>query len=188
MKTFVILSGILLVVAGLANAEIYEYELPDLTGPSTNGEQMTTLVYDGAAGTVNSLTLLIEGTVDVLGLIVCESVVPPDTSVWPLGPGSRLLKAGDTGYWYGGGEMLDALGPFADSWTHNTFNGGFPGLVAGDTIEVYLCFCPTVLVGLCSPITAPTAGTATSVTLAIDVAPIVPVEDSTWGRIKGLYD
>lgn len=181
----VIVATILLLTAGAATADVFEYELPDLNGPST-GDRMTTMTYTGPSGAVNSLTVRLEGTVDALGFVVCEGVVPPDTSVWPLGPGSHLLKPGDTGYWLGSGSFLETLGAFDDSWTHHTFNGGFSELTTGDQIEVHLYFGPAALVGICSPMGDPTAGTATRVTLSIDVSPSVPVEETTWGRIKSL--
>ena len=185
MKLFM-LAGILLIFTGIANAEVYEYDLPALTGPSI-GDRVTTFTYTGPAGAVNSLTVRVEGTVDVLGFTECLGNVPPDTLVWPLSPGSHLLKPGDTGYWIGSGAFLEVLGPFDDSWTHVTFNGGFSELTTGDDIEVNLYFGPAALVGICGPITGPTEGTATRVTLLIDVSPPVPVEPSTWGRIKSLY-
>jgi len=187
MKNILLLVCVVLVLAGTANAEVYEYVLPELNGPST-GDKTTTLTYTGPAGAVNSLTIRIEGTVDVLGYVVCEGSVEPDTSVWPLAPGSHLLKPGDTGYWIGSGSFLETLGPFDDSWIHHTFNGGFTELATGDDIEVNLYFGPAALVGICSPMTLPTAGTMTRVTLLIDVSPPVPVEPSTWGRIKSLYN
>jgi hypothetical protein len=186
MKTTVLLAAALIATAGLANAEIYEYELPDLTGPSI-GDRNTTFVYAGASGAVNSLSMRIEGTVDVLGFVECWGTVPPDTSVWPLSPGSHLKKTGETGYWTGSGMFLEVMGPFDDTWTHHTFNGGFSQLAPGDSIYVNLYFGPAALVGICSPITPPTAGTMTRVTLSIDVSPAVPVENATWGRIKSLF-
>jgi hypothetical protein len=183
----VLLTVLLLVTAGTVYAGVYEYVLPDLNGPST-GDKTTTLTYTGPAGAVNSLTIRIEGTVDVLGYVECLGNVEPDTSAWPLGPGSRMLKTGDTGYWTGSGQFLDLPGPFDDSWTHFTFNGGFSELATGDDIEVNLFFGPAALVGMCGPITSPTSGTMTRVTLSIDVSPAVPVETSTWGRIKCLYN
>ncbi len=187
MKSIFLLCVLLLVTAGTGYAEVFEYDLPALTGPSI-GDRVTTFTYTGPAGTVNSLTVRVEGTVDVLGYTECLGNVPPDTLVWPLSPGSHLLKPGDTGYWIGSGSALEVLGPFDESWFHHTFNGGFTELTTGDDIEVNLYFGPAALVGVCGPITPPTAGTATRVTLLIDVSSPVPLEPSTWGRIKSLYN
>lgn len=172
-------------IAGVAHAEVFEYELPELAGPS-GAERTTTVAYTGPAGAVNALSVRVEGTVDVLGYVECLGNVEPDTSVWPLTVSTRLQKPGDTGYWSGSGPFLDALGSFDLAWGHNTFNNGFSQLANGDDIQVRLIFLPAAIVGICGPITGPTEGTATRVVLSIDVSPAVPVETSTWGRIKHL--
>jgi len=165
---------------------VIEFELPELAGMTADTSLTTTFVYRGPNGSVNLVSARVTGTVDYLGLIECFTV-PPDTSEWPLDIGTSIRKQGETGYWSGWPGFLEQIGPFDDTYIHHIRNNGFTTLSDGDIVQVDLYFFPAALVGLCHPITAPSTATLSRASILLDVSAPVPVEESTWGRIKALY-
>jgi hypothetical protein len=169
------------------SAEVFEFELPDLAGMTAGTNVTTAFVYDGPDGNVNSIMARVIGDVHYIGRVECFTE-PPDTSDWPLDFGTALRKPGETGYWTGWPDFLDQVGPFDRTYGHNTYSGGFTTVSNGDTIQVDAHFLPAALVGICHPITPPPTGTVSRALILLDVSAPVPVEESTWGRIKALYE
>lgn len=169
-----------------ARGEVNEFELPELTGMAADTTLISTFVYRGPSGNINSLSARVSGTVDYLGLIECFNT-PPDTSEWVLDIGTFLRKLGETGYWSGSPEFLDQLGPFDETYNHHTYSGGFSTITDGDTVQVDLYFYPAILIGICHPITAPSTGTLLRASILVDVSVPAPVRETTWGCIKELF-
>jgi hypothetical protein len=165
---------------------VYEFELPEAAGFSAGAELATRFIYEGPAGSVNSVSARIAGTVDYLGLLECYST-PPDTSTWPLEVGTFLQKPGESGYWSGSPPFLNQLGPFDETYENHTHTGGFSTVSDGDTILVDLYFYPSAYVGLCHPITEPSTGSLSSASILLDVSPPTSSRHTTWGCIKSLF-
>ena len=60
------------------------------------------------------------------------------------------------------------------------------GFLLDGEASVVLFGAPAPLVGLCEVITQPTA-TVTEAVLIVDAEFAVPVDETTWGRVKALY-
>ncbi len=187
-QAFVFSFSLLLSFPINARSTVFEFELHDLAGSSGDTSRTTTFVYQGPTGAVNSLSVRVIGIVDNLGFVECYVSELPDTSVWPLEISSRIKKPGDIGYWLGIGPFLEQLDSFDETFAHYTYTGGFSTVSAGDSFHVELLFGPALIVGLCGPITPPSTGVMDKVTVLIDVLSSVPVEHTTWGRIKSLFD
>lgn len=174
---------------------IVEYELPGVLGdysysdslPSGGYERFDSLIYEGPQAVIRSVSYRYSGST-VSGLIECCIVEPscPDTSSYPMeGTSTLIRKPGDTGYWWGVGQIYED-GPFQTQGPLAT-HGGFQTIFSDDIIQIEVLLYPVAVVGMCSTLAYP-EGTITEAVLVLDLEYSIPTENQTWGRIKALYN
>jgi len=188
-----LLSCCVLSIAYDARAEVVEFDVPGLTGGTADTIRVDTVVYHGPTAAVNLIYYQIKGHLDYLGRVTC--VVPPGTPVdtldWFFDVTGYMKKPADdwwTTFPFGGHQFVRQVGPFDETQTHRPRGGvELQQLTDGDVIKVGLLFKMSGWIGVCFLIGPPAAGTVQEVTVKFDVSYQLPVETSTWGRIKSLY-
>ena len=167
--------------------------MTELTGDCSEPLKVASLVYHGPAGTVNSVSFRVTGTVSHLGEICCALYenCPEDTHPWFLTWWGTIEKFDDPDPIYGKWvastpDYLDQVIPFDQTGAAESQNA-FASLSDGDVFDVELYFGHAGWIGECDVITPP-AGTMVTVTILMDVSYTVPTQISSWGRIKALYE
>lgn len=187
----------LVVLAGMCvspRAETLEFPLAGFAGGFDT--YRTGKTYTGEAKQVVSVSLRITASIDQVGKVFCIHAPGVPEEYWgPCihGPriGGGVWKNDDrTGTFF---DLKDRIVREAGDYDRTPAldaSPGFDGLNAGDVINVKFrfeagdwCCLPAYPIHLVE-----TEATLTGVTLLIDVADPVPVEHTTWGRIKSLYD
>jgi hypothetical protein len=188
MKPMAAVYAILIFVIGVeARAEVHEFNLPALAGASADSTVTDTVEYHGPTAAVNSVSLRVGGSVDFLGVLHCVNSGNPTAMQWDMELRSFVRKTGDAGYWASDAMSVGQLGAFEATYGHLSY-GGFLSVSDGDVIQVEYYFGPIGYLGVCGPVTDPPSGTSSTVTLILNVSPASPVEETTWGRIKNVYN
>jgi hypothetical protein len=167
---------------GHAQANVLEYVLPELVGMSGAPPETTGVVYTGDVAVVTAVSLSITGFVNQLGVLECGQ--PPTPEVWTLDISVAVRKGLQMGYW-SGLAILSETGTF--DVTVALSPGGFTGLDPGDVIAVEYTFAPSAFPAICTPVGDPPLGATGNVTLVLEVDYPIPLDASTWGRIKAFY-
>lgn len=172
-----------------AGATTIEIPLPGLLGvyplDESNVTRTTTFVLPEIPAAINGVSFRIAGTTEV-GELLCEGGV---TSAWPMDFQAYMEDPAISRLWSAWSPMPEVSGPFG--WTtafttsppNTTTDWAF--LLDGEH-EITLWGAPAPLGGFCSVISSPTA-IVTEAVLIIDTESPVPVESSTWGRVKALF-
>ena len=189
MKIILTVVLIALIISVSENhAEILEVPLPGLHGTypvdQTTAERTVSFQFDPPVA-INSISFRVSGTTAV-GALVCFY---GDTSPW----GMDLLasmNADGTGVWRSSEPMPMETGAF--SWTAQ-FGSSPSQTPSWDFLldgagELRLFGGPLAVIAICSPVGPPPTAIVSEAVLVIDGEFAVPSEDSTWGRIKALYD
>jgi len=126
-KFFVVL--VLVCFASLAQAEVIQFEMTELTGDCSESLKVASLVYHGPAGIVNSVSFRVTGTVSDLGEICCPLYenCPEDTHPWFLTWWGTIEKSDDPDPIYGKWvastpDYLDQVIPFDQIEANGIFN------------------------------------------------------------------
>ena len=187
----VFLMALVLFTAGPASAEVFQYEFESMTGhyppcsPCPIHTRVDTFTYTGPPGQIEAVSVNILGW-SHLGTMVCEGIVDPDTLGWPMNPGASFGGPGSHDRW-SGGDFLSG-GVFDITLELYDYSGrAVRTLSPQDDLQFSINFGPSGMVGLCSGLDVPW-GVLVGVTLSITVNPAVPTEESTWGRIKALFE
>lgn len=177
---------LLSVLPGRSRATVFEYGLPELVGgPDTL--RTTTFIYDGPRGSVRGMYLEVSGHVDRLGLLECEvSAAESDTVNWELQIWSGVEDLDQIWFYYGGSIRLREIGPF-DRPVYLQSKDEARIVSEGDLFEVQFMFEPYDTWRPCIPISAPPTGRVAAVSIVLDISPLTVADNTTWGRIKGLY-
>jgi hypothetical protein len=176
----------------LASSSVYaglrEYEMPGLAGPSADTARVDTLVYNGPSGSLTKLFINVSGYIDEMGRVLCPDWPPPDTVNWSMSTVVTVKKPGTSGYWQGGPAVLTAeWEPFNYVTELIAWNVGYTELIDGDILEISMLFRESGIVHTCFELTPPTTGVLLRVALQTEISYWIPVENTTWGRIKALY-
>ncbi|MDH3197632.1 MAG: hypothetical protein OEO21_05270 [Candidatus Krumholzibacteria bacterium] len=177
-----VLAIVVALTGGHARANVLEYALPELVGLSGAPPETTWVVYTGDVAVVTAVSLNITGLVSQLGVLECGQ--PPTPAVWTLDIGVSVRKPLEADYW-SGLATLSETGTF--DVTVALSPGGFTGLDPGDVIAVEYTFAPSAFPASCTPVGDPPLGATGSITLVLEVDYPIPLDASTWGRIKALY-
>lgn len=184
-----LLLSLIIATLGTVNAEIVEISLPELYGTypinSVNGERTASFTLPQIPVSINGAWFRISGTTGV-GSLSCEggSIYP-----WPMGFGASMKDTTFNHLWIATEHMPEVEGEFG--WTAqfqktpSTTTWGF--LMDGEA-ELTLFGAPLGIVGVCHPIGPPPSADVTEAVLIIDAEFIVPAKNSTWGRIKEIYN
>lgn len=173
-----------LVTAGTVGAEVVHINVPALARdypPGDEGwsfycsERVETLHYPGQeAGVVVELVAHLEGTVWA-GLGECYG--EPTALRAKIEPRFINLSTSDSFSRY----AIVEEGPFAiDLVLHSVLPDPF---YPDDDLLLWLCVLPEGCL-----VVEPVRADITDVTFIVTTEPVVPVESSTWGRIKALYE
>jgi hypothetical protein len=193
MRTVFVVAALIVVVGSPVRAERLRFALPEFTGGFATYN--TTVVYTGEPREILSVSVRVVASIEQLGRVFCIHApgVPEEYWGWfTFGPvlRARVWRNGDDGT----DHSLDYR-IIEQSGDYNrrlilTPEPGFDVLQDGDLIHVRFDFWAGVPAA-CLPVypgfLVETEATLTGVTLLIDVPDSVPVEQSTWGRIKSLY-
>jgi hypothetical protein len=174
--------------ASVARADSIEFDMPGLTGNSTDMIVTDSFVYTGPAAAVNAVSIHVVGNVIDLGEICCggPAYCPGPTYDWFMNWYAHIKRPADAGRWTADHPgLLDQVMAFDQTGLGETQNG-FASLSNGDEVDVSLYFGRGAWLGECDLIQTPT-GTLTSVTVILDVTYPLSVDVSTWGKIKALY-
>lgn len=177
----------LVLVPSLVQGEILEYPLPNFNGDT--GAYLDSVVYAGDLVEVSSVTLRVDFTIDDLGGQLCVEFPPVPSYYCTLGVnliGEVWRNDGRYDDFYAFHNEHTREGQFTEDLVM-TPAPGFVELADGDIIQIELRFNKE---GPCCadlPILLAEA-TLNSVTLVFDVSTLVPTKQTSWGRIKSLYD
>lgn len=188
MKPLCLLLGILALASTPGRAEELEFPLPNITGGFAR--YFDSVAYGGDSVSVVSVKLRLLAVIDDLGYQECWEA-PPNPGytctlgivfwgeVWKNEDTSRyrnapILEQNQTGDY----EKIMSLGS----------STAFKTLAAGDVLHVEFPFFKNSMCCASSPFLGqdPVA-TITSVALIMEISPLVPVENTTWSRIKIFY-
>jgi hypothetical protein len=186
----IVVALLLVSLVPAAHADILEFDMPGLTGNSTDALVTSSFVYNGPSAAVTSISIRVMGVVTDLGEICCggPAYCPGPTYDWFMKWYGFVANTDDPspGRWsasYPG--YLDQIAAFDETGPGEN-QDGFTSLSDGDVINVSLYFGRANWLGECDLIQTPT-GTMNSVTVIMDVTYPLPVNASTWGAIKALY-
>lgn len=190
MARFLVLCTLVL-SAATVQAEILQFDMPGLTGSSSDSVKVDSLVYHGPAAAVNSVSFRVTGVVTDLGEICCggPEYCPGETYPWFLTWWGTIERFDDPvfGKWVASTtSYLDQAIPF-DMTDEAESQNGFPSMADGDIFDVRLYFGKSAWIGECDLIRPP-AGTMLTVTILMDVSYPLETQATTWGRIKALYE
>jgi len=188
LKTLVALIAIVIVTTSTTVAEVVEIPLPGLLGtyPITdqNGTRTVTFQLPAVPLAIHGASFRISGTTGV-GAVSCEWGGP---YAWSMDIGASM-KDTFAHFWLASALMPQEAGPFA--WTeefHATPSTTTWGFLMDGEAEIRLNGAPVGLVDLCWPVSAEPTATVTEAVLIVDAEFPVPVDATSWGRIKALYE
>ena len=173
-------------------AETLEFLLSDITGGFYS--YRASLIYTGEAVQFSSVSLRVEAAIVQSGVVMCIHAPGVPQSYWgpcTFGPVIEgwVWKNLDKRSGYKLSPLIVEPAGQYDQELELSPLSAFSELDNGDVINVSIyfsegwwCCHPDGLWAITDP-----EGTLTSVTLIIKVSDPVPVEDTTWGRIKSLY-
>lgn len=176
-----------MLIGANAGATIVEIPLPDLLGTyplnEQEAERTASFVLPTTPTAINGVWFRLAGTQQV-GEIMCESGGPYP---WPMDFLAALSDPTLPGQWLSFSPMPEVTGPFEWTAAFISYSQGMTWdfLLDGED-DITLWGLPMALVGLCWGIVSPTAE-VTEAVLIIDAEFPVPVESSTWGRVKALF-
>ena len=172
-----------------AATEIIEISLPALHGTypldDTNGERTASFQLPQPPIVINGAWFRISGTAEV-GAATCEWGGPYP---WAMDFFTYMTTEEFNRIWLATENMPEEDGEFG--WiaefrpSPRTTTWSF--LMDGEG-KISLFGAPAGLVDLCHPATPPPTGTVAEAVLIIDAEFPVPVRQSTWGRIKALFE
>ena len=185
----------MLIVSGV-KAETYTIILDEIVGEypyideneKISAERSQIFTYPGPAAKIKTIRIYLEGTASAGSLSCCDWMC--DTTAWYIDASAFLERVNKPGLWLGG-YYGSVEGPFSGPGGLYPLPGtgnSFGVLEAGERLEYDQYFGPSGYILMCSPITEPPGGEITSARIEITVDIIVPVENTTWGRIKSLYE
>jgi len=169
-----------------ANAGILEIPLPDLLGPypisMSSGERTASFSFP-APSAIHSVSLRVSGTA-IVGELFCDGASSP----YPIEIFGYMVPD-ESGWWSAEEPMPLVDGAF--TWTAQFHSspaiGPTWGFLMDGAGEIILYGGPPPIVGLCSILSNPSAN-VTEAVLIIDAGFTVPVEITTWGQIKAVYE
>jgi len=172
-----------------------EIPLPGLIGAypydRDNYQRSVTFVYQGADARVQSASVRLAGEVVGIGLLDCCLDSPCETMpVWPLQTYVSLRRAESSGYWHTA-EMYEEKGAFDATSGLARARSGFETIAHGDALTVNLLVGPTAFIAICAPASDPPSGAITEAVLVLELEPAGapnPVEETSWGRMKAIYE
>jgi hypothetical protein len=175
----------ILVVASLLVGSVaaVEVPLPELAGDydTTNYIRTVTVDVGGSLVGISGAELYMAGSMTPGVVGYYDEFDELQTEPWPAEFGGGFYEMGTSAWfaWTGGHDgAFEVTVPFQGIGDPNW------DFLADGVAEFTFEFIPASLVGLVFPITDP-YGSITEVTLIIHAT--VPVEESTWGRVKALY-
>jgi hypothetical protein len=188
-KTLVVLVGAMVVAANWVNGEIVEIPLPELLGvyplDEHNATRTTTFELPDVPVLIYGASFRVSGTATV-GSVSCEWGGP---YAWTMDIYASMQDTSFAHVWLASAAMPQDPGPFAwtaEFWrTPPTTTWGF--LMDGEA-DLSLTGGPLPLVDLCWPVSEFPRATVVEAVLIVDAEFPVPVEATSWGRIKALYD
>jgi hypothetical protein len=173
--------------ASFAEGGLRQFDLPELTGSTVDTLRTVSFSYQGPPGTVLGGSMSVTGVIDFMGKLSCPDYPPPDTVNWPMGV-SAVVRTPDYGAWDGRTPILtEEFEPFEESFELETSRTEPSVIREGDEVRVEFIMRPTGYVGSCAPATEPTTAYLVRVTVTLHVSYWIPVENTTWGRVKALY-
>ena len=199
MKAFLIALVIAVLSAQGGRAEVLEIPLSNALGtyprsgdwPTGDYASVDTVTFGGPRANVLSAQIRIEGSMNASQLSCCLTYVCPDTVPWGMVFDLIMKRIGDPGYsWeqnWRGSFYHEEAGVF-DITADVRRTGGFSQLQSGDRVSLNSFFGPMGFVAMCSELWPAPYGTVLGATLLLDVEYVVATENSTWGRIKSIYE
>ena len=174
-------------IATAAHATVIEIPLPGLLGTypldAQNATRTVSFHLPDPPAVVYGVSFRVSGTTEV-GTALCDGVL----SEWPMAIEASMVDTPGH-YWFANALMPYVAGSFAWTSEFHTFppNATWGFLIDGSA-EVSLWGAPAGLVATCTDVSVPPpTATVTEAVLIIDAEFPIPVEPSTWGRIKALY-
>ncbi len=166
-------------------ATVVEVPLPELIGTyeSTGTSHTVPFVLPVIPSAIYSVSIRITG-VSTLGVAQCLLLESVAEDVWPMDFVARFSGDG----WSAGPRVpYDASGPFTNTEVFHKYpaTSTWNFLLDGTGTLFFEGF-GAFLVGVCSGVTPPSV-VIESATLLVDGDFVVPVAESTWGKIKALY-
>jgi hypothetical protein len=169
-------------------AEVIEIPLPGLLGSYPleypNATRTAAFQLPAPPLEIHGASFRISGTAGV-GSIVCEWGGPYP---WPMML-SASMRAEFARFWFAEQSMPEVPGPF--QWTAQ-FHANPPTttweFLMDGVAEVSLFGAPAGLVDLCWPVGPYPTGTVEEAVLIVDAEFPVPVAETSWGRIKALFE
>jgi hypothetical protein len=161
--------------------------MPNIAGGFSTYQD--SVLYPGDTLEVLSVSLVMRAVIDDLGYQICPTAPPQPAEVCDLGFlfEGVVWKNRDSAVAYGPSGYSEQTETGDYEKTILWRGGGFNELVSGDVVRV--SFDIYKHINCCVPPveTSDPVVTLTSVTLLIEVPDQVPVEQTTWGRVKGIY-
>jgi hypothetical protein len=167
-----------------ARAELLEVALPALLGlyPVSPGEfaRTATIVLPKLPQVIHGCSLRIAAT-GTIGVANCGGVGQLDS--WPM----EYVAEMQGNEWIAFHEPYFSAGSFESTATFESFAGGSTwDLLLDGQADVTMNGAPWSALGSCDPIVRPT-GKILEAYFVIDAEFGLPVESTTWGKIKALY-
>ncbi len=185
--------AILLTVMGVgvttAAAEVVEIPLPGVLGIYSFGPsnccRTVSFQLPKVPLAIHGASFRVSGTTEV-GSYECywDGLHPWSTLLWA----SMIDKPGIDG-WIANGPMPQQPGVF--SWTatfHSNPSTATWGFLMDGQAQITVVGVPSEYSEICYPVSASPTLTVTEAVLTIDAEFPVPVEPTSWGRIKALYE
>jgi hypothetical protein len=175
-----------------SRSEIRYVPLPELTGEYPGATPTTrTASFDlGVAPTlVRGAKISLVGGATV-GVLTCpdEITLEPREFPWVFELDATMNDAATGGFWISSGTTSSEGGPFETLRAfYRIFGAGWTFLNDG-TGQVDLRVVPTGYIAECIPTVVPVVAIVTEAYLVLDAEFPVPVETTTWGQIKALYE
>jgi hypothetical protein len=165
--------------------------LPDLIGHYSGAAPETrTALFDlgVAPRIVRGAKIGLVGGATV-GVLVCPDPITlePREFPWPFELDATIKDAAPGDFWIAGGWTANEAGPFAILDDFRPLGGGWTFLDDGKG-QVDLRVVPTGYIAECIPTVVPALLIVTEAYLVLDAEFPVPVETTTWGQIKALYE
>ncbi len=180
----------LLVAASIVRATVVETPLPELQGRYFLEEtfaRTATFRLQAPPILVHAAWLRLTGTVTVR-LVYCD-YLPYEPYPYPMGFAAEMPRPTPPGWWDGVTHTSSESGSFELTIqfrpTNAESNWDFLDDGVGE-LDLWSQGCPVI--DLCWPVTQCTEAFVTDAVLVLDAEFRVPVEDTTWGRVKALFE
>lgn len=181
----IVLAATALLVASSAHATVIEIPLPGLLGSYQNTSHTVSVVLPASPAVIHGASFRVSGT-KVAGQMYCDEPFPPSVQPLPIALSAELPADDFSSAWFAEDPaVMTASGAF--TWTSAfypvPFSATWSFLMDGIANLTFLGADPGTW---CQVLSSPSA-VITEAVFIIDADFPIPIEASTWGKIKALY-